>query len=303
MTNYEPCHRFKLVEGIRMHYVVTGQREVKNEMVPAIVLLAGFPESWYAWRNVIPLLAESYWVIAVDLPGQGDSDKPGDGYDTQTLANKLHILIQSLGLSRYFLAAHDVGAWVAFPYSLLFGEEIERMALLDAGIPGVTLPEMLPINPDYAWRTWHFPFHALPDLPELLISGKERAYLEWFLRRKAANPTIFSEETISEYERILMQPGALRAGLAYYRAYAKSAQQNQALLSTVSRAPDILGVSSDQGSIPSMAVSLQAYSSKVEGAKIEDCGHYIPEEQPLKLAGHLRAFFSPEITDPFTFSC
>ncbi|SCU77229.1 LAMI_0A00188g1_1 [Lachancea mirantina] len=285
--NSQLKHIFKAVKGIRIHYVTAGR---KSAHLSPIILLAGFPESWYAWRKVIPQLTE-FFVIAIDLPGQGDSDKPSDGYDTSTIADLVHGLIENLGLSRYHLAAHDVGAWVAFSYALKFSEEIDKLALLDAGIPGVTLPEMLPTSPEGAWRLWHFPFHAVPDLPELMIRDKERIYLEWFLRRKAADPTIFTEADLDEYERIFMQPGALRAGLSYYRACGKSAQQNKDFLKKSKLASPLLAVSSDQGSIPSMASSLEAFSGEVEDVTIEDCGHFITEEQPQRLAAELKRFF------------
>lgn len=284
-------HNFKMVEGVRMHYV-TGSLFPKSIMDKfTIILLAGFPESWYAWRKVIPLL-ESHWtVVAIDLPGQGDSDKPSQGYDTQALSNKVHGLIKLLGLSVYYLAAHDVGAWVAFTYAALFSEEIAGMALLDAAIPGVTLPDLVSTRADVAWRTWHFPFHTVPDLPELLIRDKERIYLEWFLRHKAAKPTIFSEKDIDEYERILMQPGSLRASLAYYRACGESARQNQTLVKNGKVNVNVIAISSDQGTIPNMAEPLKAFVSNVQGVMIEDCGHYIPEEKPEELASLLSTFF------------
>ena len=129
-------HRFETVNGLRLHYVTGG-----NPDGAAIVLLAGFPESWFAWRKVMRPLAATYRIVALDLPGQGDSDRPLDGYDTQTLAHHVHDWLGQLGMTRYFLAAHDVGAWVAYPYAALFGGEIQRLALLDAGIPGITLPD------------------------------------------------------------------------------------------------------------------------------------------------------------------
>ena len=204
-------HRFATVDGVRMHYVTGGKADGE-----VVVLLAGFPESWFAWRKIMPLLAGTYRIVAPDLPGQGDSDRPQGGYDTQALATMLHGLLRQLGVSRYCMAAHDVGAWVAYPYAALFGGEVRRLVLMDAGIPGITLPDALPTAPDRAWRTWHFAFHALPDLPEMLISGRERAYLDWFLRRKTANPETFSDDDITEYLRVFLKEGGLRAGLAYY---------------------------------------------------------------------------------------
>ncbi|MGJ5090657.1 alpha/beta fold hydrolase [Bradyrhizobium oligotrophicum] len=280
-------HRFETVDGVRLHYVSGGP--------PAgdvVVLLAGFPESWFAWRKVMPLLGSRYRVIAVDVPGQGDSDRPADGYDTQALATAVHRLLQQLGLTSYHLVGHDIGAWVAYPYAALFEAEVRSLALLDAGIPGVTLPEALPFTPDRAWRTWHFAFHAVADLPEMLIHGRERDYLAWFLRRKGANPQAFSESDLDEYARVLTKAGGLRAGLAYYRAAALSALQNRELKARGRLKPPVLAVGADQGSIVDMAAPLREVADQVEGITISSCGHYIPEEQPAVLAEELDAFFS-----------
>jgi pimeloyl-ACP methyl ester carboxylesterase len=160
----------------------------------------------------MPLLAPPYKVIAPDLPGQGDSDRPASGYDTKTLATTVHGLLEQLGKTRCFLAGHDVGAWVAYSHAALFGDEVRGLALLDAGIPGVTLPDALPIAPERAWRTWHFAFHAIPDLPELLITGREREHLDWLLRRKAANPQAFSDADVDEYLRVFKKPGGPARG-------------------------------------------------------------------------------------------
>jgi microsomal epoxide hydrolase len=280
-------HRFQTVDGVRLHYVVGG-----NEDGDVIVLLSGYPESWFAWRKVMPLLAPTYKLIVLDLPGQGDSDRPAAGYDTKTLATTVHRFLQQLGTKRYFLAAHDVGAWVAYPYTALFGDEVQRLALLDAGIPGITLPDSLPTDPERAWRTWHFAFHSIPDLPEILIAGREREYLDWFLRRKAANPETFSEADIEEYVRVFKKAGGLRAGLAYYRASSLSAQQNRELSAMGKLRTPVLALGSDQGSITDMATPLKAFVQDVQGGTISFCGHFLPEEQPAVVARELKAFFS-----------
>ena len=279
-------HGFETIEGLRLHYVRAGREDAKP-----VVLLAGYPETWYAWRRVVPLLSDRFHVVAIDLPGQGDSDKPLEGYDTSTVARRVHALIAQLGLKRYAIAAHDVGAWVAFPYGLLFGDEITRLALLDAGIPGVTLPDMLPTVPDKAWRTWHFAFHTVPDLPEALIEGKERIYLDWFLRRKTANPLSFGEADLDEYVRAFTLPGALRAGLAFYRAAQQSAEQNMVLTKGAKLPMPVLAVSADQGSIPDMAAPLRPFANDLRGETIQRSGHFIPEEPPEVLANLLSRFF------------
>lgn len=281
------AHHFATPKGLRLHYVEGGAGNGR-----VLVLLAGFPESWYAWRKVMPLLARDFRIIAVDLPGQGDSDRPLDGYDTQTIAGRLHDLLQHMDIKRYFLAAHDVGAWVAFPYALMFGDEIAALSLLDAGIPGVTLPDMLPSASDKAWKTWHFAFHAVPDLPETLLEGRERSYLEWFFWQKTANPSCYGEEEIGEYLRVLRAPGGLRAGLAFYRAAARSAEQNRALAAQRKLAMPLLGLSADQGSIGDMAAALRPVANDIRGETIRNCGHFQPEEQPEAVAEALFRFFT-----------
>jgi pimeloyl-ACP methyl ester carboxylesterase len=285
------AHRFARVNGLRFHFVTGGANAERD-----VVLLAGFPESWFAWRHVMPILGERFRVVAIDLPGQGDSDRPIDGYDTQTVAERVHQLVRHLGLSRYSLAAHDVGAWVAFPYALLFGDEIDSLVVMDAGIPGITLPDMLPSAPDKAWKTWHFAFHAVADLPETLIEGRERAYLEWFFRHKTADPTCYGETEIAEYLRIFCAPGGMRAGLSFYRAAARSAEQNRALVKQGKLKMPVLGLSADQGSIPDIAATLRPFASDVHGETIAHCGHFQSEEQPQAVADALLRFFSRKAT-------
>ena len=278
-------HRFATVEGTRLHYVTGGKQDG-----PDLVLLAGFPESWYAWRKVMPLLSGVRHIVAPDLPGQGDSDRPLAGYDTVSVARSVHCLLQQLGVERYDLVGHDVGAWVAYTHAALFGAEVRRLVLMDAGIPGITLPDALPSAPDKAWRTWHFAFHVIPDLPEMLISGREREYLDWFLRRKTANPETFADADLEEYARVFCLAGGLRAGLAYYRAAALSAQQNRDLSGKGKLAMPVLALGSDQGSMPDMATPLRAFADNVQGGTLPFCGHFLPEEQPEAVAAELTAF-------------
>jgi len=240
----------------------------------------------------MPALGEKYRVIAADLPGQGDSDLPNDGYDTQSLATRMHGVLQQLGVERYYLAGHDIGAWVAWTYAALFGQEIIKLALLDAGIPGVTLPETLPLAADKAWRTWHFAFHAIADLPEALISGREAVYLQWFLKRKTANPQVFTDEDMAEYLRIFSQNGGLRAGLAYYRAIELSIAQNRQLQSQEKLTMPLLAISAGQGSIADMAAPLRPFAQQVTGVTIPHSGHFLQEEQPEAVKNVLSDFFN-----------
>lgn len=281
-------HRFSTVDQLRLHYVVGGKPDG-----PPVLLLAGFPQSWFAWRHVMSHLADTFRLIALDLPGQGDSDRPGTGYDTLTVAGRVKAFLDHIGIPRCSVVAHDVGAWVAFPFAATYPGIVERLVLLDAGIPGVTLPDALPIAADRAWRTWHFAFHMVDDLPEALIGGRERIYLDWFLRRKTANPQTFSEKDIDEYLRVFVRDGGLRAGLAFYREFGRSADQNRALADRGQLPMPVLAIGADQGSIADMAGPLAAFAADVTGCVMPHCGHFIPEEQPEALAGALREFLGP----------
>ena len=169
---------------------------------------------------------------------------------------------------------------------VLAGQELTDEAALAAGRTAFA-----DAAPGHAWRTWHFLFHSLPDLPETLISGRERQYLDWFLRRKTANPETFSDGDIAEYLRVFTKDGGLRAGLAYYRAAALSAQQNHELAARGKLSLPVLAMGADQGSIADMAAPLRSYAEDVRGCVMANCGHFIPEEQPEASALELAAFF------------
>ncbi|KKB03112.1 alpha/beta fold hydrolase [Pantoea anthophila] len=279
-------HHFVRTDSQRLHYLSAGHAQAET-----VVLLAGFPQSSFAWREVIPRLASRFQVIAPDLPGQGDSDFPPDGYDTDSVAQHIVALLDQLGIQRFHLVGHDIGAWVAWALAAGFRERVSSLALLDGGIPGVTLPDSLPVTGENAAKIWHFAFHGLNDLPEALIAGREAIYLEWFFNRKAANPHHINAAARREYLRIFQQPGALRAGLAFYRSFERSAEQNRQRAQKGKLEIPLLAVSADQGSIPDMATPLRAVAQQVYSENILNCGHFIPDEQPEKLAEILSLFF------------
>ncbi|MFI6017673.1 alpha/beta fold hydrolase [Streptomyces sp. NPDC051287] len=280
-------HRWVDADGIRLHAVDGGRPDG-----PAVVLLAGFPQSWQAWRKVMPRLADRFRVIAIDLPGQGHSERPAVSYDTHTIAAHVHTAVRALGVSTYWLAAHDVGAWVAFSLALTYESELRGVALLDAGIPGITLPESIPTDPDRAWKTWHFAFHLVPELPETLLVGRERDYVSWFLKTKALAPDAFDDADLDHYAAALAAEGGLRASLAYYRAAAESARRNHQMLDRRHLTLPVLGISGSHGSIPDMAASLGPWADDVTGVVVPDAGHFIPDEQPEAVAAALAAFIA-----------
>uniref|UniRef100_A0AAU3GTN1 Alpha/beta hydrolase n=1 Tax=Streptomyces sp. NBC_01401 TaxID=2903854 RepID=A0AAU3GTN1_9ACTN len=280
-------HRWVDADGTLLHAVEGGRPDGS-----AVVLLAGFPQTWWAWRKVMPALAGRHRVIAIDLPGQGHSERPEGSYDTHTVAARVHAAVEALGVSTYSLAAHDIGAWVAFSLALKYGNQLRGLALLDAGIPGITLPDSIPTDPEKAWKTWHFAFHLVPGLPETLLTGREREYVDWFLKAKTLSPDAFDDAEVEQYATALAADGGLRAALAYYRDAAESARKNHEALERRHLTVPVLGISSSHGSIPDMAASLKPWADDITGTVVPDSGHFIPDEQPEAVAAALAGFIT-----------
>lgn len=280
-------HRWVDADGVRLHAVEGGRPDG-----PAVVLLAGFPQTWWAWRKVMPGLADRFHVVAIDLPGQGHSERPDGSYDTHTVATYVHAAVRALGVPTYWLVAHDIGAWVAFSLALKYESRLHGLALLDAGIPGITLPDAVPTDPRAAWKTWHFVFHLVPDLPETLLTGREREYVGWFLDAKALAPGTFDDAETGHYAAALAADGGLPACLAYYRHAAASARKNHEALEQRHLTVPVLGISSSHGSIPDMAASLSPWADNVTGTVVPDAGHFIPDEHPDAVTAALSGFLN-----------
>jgi len=129
IDNMTFSHHMATVNGIQMHYVIGGQGD-------PIVLLHGWPETWYEWRHVMPALAKNYTVIVPDLRGLGDSSKPPTGYDGNTAAEDIHQLVGKLGFKTIFLVGHDIGTQVAYSYAAAHPTEVKRLAVMELTIPG-----------------------------------------------------------------------------------------------------------------------------------------------------------------------
>lgn len=276
------------------HFVQSGEIRfhiVDGGVGPTVVLIAGFPQTAYAWRRVQPLLSDSYRTIAIDLPGQGYSDKPLNGYDTQTTAGRINDLLKSLGVQRHFYVGHDIGSWVAYPYAHQYAADLDGIVFIDANIPGITLKPEVSVTAPSNWRNWHFLFNAVDDLPEALISGKERVLIEWFFNKKTANAmAAFEPADIDEYVKSYASLGGLRGMLGYYRAVEEDMRQNQKLFANKIKTP-VLALGGDVGSAPNIYESMKPLCENLSGGQIEASGHYIPEEQPEKLAAELERFF------------
>jgi len=285
------AHRDATVNGVRLHYVLAGE-----ETAEPIVLLHGFPQSWLMWRLVLPALSERHFVVAVDLRGYGDSEKPPReaGHDQGTKASDVHQLARLLGLDRAMMIGHDRGARVARRYALDYPDDLVGVALLDI-LPAEHVYGALTAG-EAARRYWHWIFHLVPGLPEQLIVGREDAYLERFFGRMPGFlDQLRSDGAYEEYRRVFLQPGAMVAALEDYRAtYEVDVPRYRAERAAGVRVTvPVALLWGDRGNLAGQPVPeiWREVATDVRGAvEIEECGHYLPEEQPGIVAEHLLRF-------------
>lgn len=266
------------VNGVQIHYVLGGTGE-------PLVLLHGWPQTWYEWHRLMPALAAHYTVIAPDMRGAGNSAKPAPaaGYDAYTLAEDVHQLVQQLGFSRIRLVAHDLGVMVAYAYAATHPAEVYRLGLLDGPLLGVGPPA--PPRPGI----WHPGFHATPALPEALTVGREREYLTYFFTHFAHNKTAFTAAEVDEFVRAYSAPGAMSAGFEWYRAFPVSAARNQVSAQTKLLMP-VLALGGQYSAGPAIVAAVQAVADDVCGGSVPDAGHWLAEENPDYLLAQLIAF-------------
>ena len=283
LTSHLPhlTHHSADVGDVRLHYVTAGAG-------PTLVLLHGWPQTWYMWRDVIPSLAEHYRVVAVDLRGLGDSSRPPGGYDTRTVSDDIwRLLSEVLGEQRFFVAAHDWGGPVAYALAAQHGDAVRALAVFDVPVPGDG-------SPPAAMARWHFGFHGEPDFPEALVAGREELYLSFFYRKGGARPDAISAVAQQEYIRAYSLPGAMRAGFNYYRALPQVVADNQAFLARGKLAMPVMVYGGDApgaGRGMSALESWQRVASDVRGGIAEGCGHWIVEERPAWAAARLLEFY------------
>ena len=273
-------HHKTTVNGILMHYVIGGKGD-------PVVLLHGWPETWYEWRHIIPqLIDNNYTVIAPDMRGFGDSEKPQIGYDTKTVAEDIYQLVKKLGNSKIYIVAHDWGGPVAYSYAAAHPQDVRKMVILDTLLPGFGLEEAANFSPK---GLWHLSFHAVRDLPEKLIDGKEDIYLNWFYDWTYNQSAITSEDR-EEYIKQYSKPGAMRAGFEYYRAVFEDSEQNKEYANEKLEIP-ILTIGGEAGIGNFTAASFQKVANNVTGITLPNTGHFIPEERPNFLTKQILEFF------------
>ncbi|MFA6086724.1 alpha/beta fold hydrolase [Mucilaginibacter sp.] len=261
--------------GTRIHYVEVGTGD------QVIVLLHGFPQTWWEWRFIIPGLTKAgYKVIVPDYRGAGHSWRPASGYDKSTMAADIHqLLTQHLDIKQpIIMAGHDIGLMVAYAYAQQFRNHISHLVVIDAPLPGTQAFDSIRSHP----RVWHFAFHTVPDLPELLISGRERQYLQSFFGYRIFNTAAISEQDIDVFTSAYSAPGAIRAGLEVYRAFDQDVLDNKAFLAQNGKLTiPVLAVggeiSTSGGLMKDMMLEV---AERVTAVSIPRTAHWVVEENP-----------------------
>jgi pimeloyl-ACP methyl ester carboxylesterase len=281
--------------GVQLHYVEAGSGS------EIIVLIHGYPETWWEWRYVMPTFASAgFRVIAVDYRGAGNSSKPSSGYDKRTMAQDIHKLLEKhLAVSGpVVLVGHDIGMTVAFAYAARYPASVNMLILVDAIVPGTpTFNAFLTTgklrNSNLAHFFWH---NARNNMAETLTAGRERVYIQDFFDRIAFNLGAFGPEVIDHYTAHYAGPGGMKAGFEVYRAFDQDGEDNDAFLRKSGRLKMrtlfVAGAESFLGTMPEVVLHEIAENGSV--TLIPRSGHYPAEENPEAFAAAVLAFMKGE---------
>jgi pimeloyl-ACP methyl ester carboxylesterase len=281
------------VNNIRMHYVTAGEGE-------PLLLLHGTPKTHYYWYKLIPLLTDRFRVVAPDLRGFGYTDKPPveEGYDSATNATDMAQLMEQLGHRTFHVHGEDRGAEFAYVLAAKHPERVKTLSFCEMLLSGEGLEEASFFTRDNVaaqfkmkgvW-VWHIPFFWIPHLPEMLITGHEREFWEFWIKAETWNPCAITDEAIDEWIARMMAPGGLRGILETYRAGLKNAQINAELKRTKLKLP-ILTIGAPEFFGETVKAQMERVSTGVERSLVfEQCGHSLALEAEDRLATVLKEF-------------
>jgi pimeloyl-ACP methyl ester carboxylesterase len=279
------AHGKPRVNGVEIHYAIGGIGE-------PVFLLHGVPKTMSYWRHVVPLLTPSYTVVAVDNRGFGGSQRPLTGYDTATMANDIAELATHLGFERFRVAGEDWGAAIAYAVAAFHRPRVQQLVFQETLLPGLPAAGPDPsLAPDDGRTGWHFSFFGVPNVPELLLAGRERQFWTYFARRQMWDPSALTDGDIDEMVRSVEQPGGTRAILEMYRARQVDAEQNRPHYADPIGCP-VLAVGAESYLADQVSTQLARVASDVRGVVIPESGHNIALENPAALAKAYLDFFT-----------
>jgi pimeloyl-ACP methyl ester carboxylesterase len=271
---------------VRLHAVIGGEG-------PPLLLIHGWPQTWYAWRMVMPTLAEDFEVIAVDQRGIGLSDKPKVGYDTATLANDLVALMEALGHELFAVYGTDVGMPIAYALAADHPDRVDRLVVSEAPLPGISPSPPLFLPPPLNARLWHLAFNQLPaEVNEALVRGREEIFFGAEFDASAGTKKLASE-TVSYYiDTLASDPEALRGSFEFYRAIPASSAQNAERMNRRLTMP-VLAIGGAEGGMEGVEPTMKLVADDVQGVVLSGAAHWVAEQAPEELLAALTEFLSP----------
>jgi len=270
--------------GLRQHVVTGGEG-------PPLLLVHGWPQTWYAWRLVMPALARDFTVVAPDQRGTGLSGRPADGYDTGTLAADLAALMDALGHQRFAVAGHDTGMWIGYALAADHPGRVARLAVAETPLPGVSPSPPLFANAHLNAALWHFAFNRLAGVNDQLTQGREDIYFGWQFATKAAKQ--LPDYAVKHYVATLAaSPEALHASFAIYRALDTTIAQNQQRKEQRLTLP-ILAIGGQHSLGDQVAGTMKLAADDVQALTVPGCAHWVPEEAPEETVAALTTFLAP----------
>ena len=266
-------HRAK-VNDTTLHYVAAGTSG------PPILLVHGFPETWWAFRKLIPLLAARHRVFAVDLRGFGDSDNEAGAYDSKTSADDLHLLIEQLGVGPVHLTGQDISGGTVFRLATTHPEDVRSLTAIETGLPGFGMERLADITHG---GVWYIGVLAAPGIPEMLLAGRERQFLAEFLfPAMTATPGAITETDIDEFVRTYSRPDGWRGAIGLYRSMLQEGPEIRALAEAPGLTAPVLAIGA--GRSFTFDTMSEATKTKVSSVSLDGVGHYVAMEVPDKLA-------------------
>jgi pimeloyl-ACP methyl ester carboxylesterase len=270
---------------LRLHAVIGGDG-------PPLLLVHGWPQTWYAWRMLMPTLARDFEVVAVDQRGIGLSDKPADGYDTGTLAGDLVALMEALGHQRFAMYGTDTGMPIAYALAADHRDRLERLVVSEAPIPGISPPFPLLLPPPLNARLWHLAFNQLPaEVNEQLVRGREVIFFGAEFAASAGTKKL-PDDAVSYYVGLLAaDPDALRGSFELYRAFPTTTAQNEQRKTRRLTLP-VLAIGGAESSGAMVADTMKLVADDVQGVVLNSA-HWVAEQAPEELLAALTAFLAP----------
>ncbi|GAO41761.1 alpha/beta fold hydrolase [Flavihumibacter petaseus] len=268
-------HQTATINGINIHYVIGGEGE-------PLLLIHGFGQNWYMWNRILPELSKHFTVIAPDLPGLGESDKPDTGYTKKQLANNLHSLMQQLGFRSEYVVGHDIGLMVAYAFAAQFGEEVKKVALLDALLPGVE-----PVWSQVHAQAWWFGFFGWPASGDI-VAGKEKEFLTNFWPVVGHKNDAFTKAEVDEFVRAYSIPKSTYGAFHWFAAFNQDASDNQEFIKHKLKMP-LLAMAGEYASnfLPDHC---KLVAEQVTGSIIKGAGHWIVQENTEQVQHDLLSF-------------